>query len=207
MEPLVIALQRLGHGVTVVVPHEPSTADEALRVYAAAIRSHSRPFLVAHSNAGNFVARLVNEHRVAGVVFMDAVLPPLSGGDWPVVPPELADHVSLLSRDDVAPPWTRWWSHDDISPLFPSDAVVAQIDATCPRLPLSYLSAQLHAPPSWARGLSAAYLAFGDTYQDELARARAQGWPTEVIPLGHLGFLGDAELVAAAIERLRPALS
>ena len=76
---------------------------------------------------------------------------------------------SLADDDGLLPPWTQWW--DDLSGLFPDDATRAAIEAGQPRLPLSYFTATLPVPDGWASG-PCAYLAFGDTYAEEVAFAR-----------------------------------
>ncbi|MFT4028574.1 MAG: hypothetical protein QM675_01760 [Protaetiibacter sp.] len=202
LEPLAASLGSLGHEVTVASPWEPAGPEEALGVYAAALADLEAPILVAHSNAGNYVPLLLPRHQVAGVVFVDAVLPPLAGGAWRVVPEELADHVDSLSEGDRALPWTRWWARDEMVGLFPSEAAFEEVDNASPWVPKSYFRAELDAPGAWARSVTGAYLAFGDTYADELARASAYGWPVDVLPLSHLGVLGQPDLVASAVERL-----
>ena len=77
-----------------------------------------------------------------------------------------------------------------------------------PRVPLSYVRSRLGAPSGWA-GMPSAYLAFGGTYGEEVERARAWGWPVEVVAGAlHLHQLVDpegvADTVAAPIEIPRP---
>ena len=40
-------------------------------------------------------------------------------------------------RIRVLPPWTRWWSRDDLAGVIPEDPF-DDLDRDCPRLPLSY---------------------------------------------------------------------
>jgi hypothetical protein len=59
-------------------------------------------------------------------------------------------------------------------------------------------------PDAWVKvaGARCAYLAFGDTYAAETARARQAGWPVTVLDGGHLHMLVDPDEVAAAIVGL-----
>lgn len=50
--------------------------------------------------------------------------------------------------------------------------------------------------------MPSAYLAFGDTYQDELQRADLLGWPTAEMDGGHLHMLIDPGGVASEVIRL-----
>lgn len=73
------------------------------------------------------------------------------------------------------------------------------------RVPFDYLAARVELPAAWDR-LPAAYLAFGDTYAEELADARGRGWPVSVLAGGHLHMLRDpAAAVAGEIMRLAAA--
>jgi hypothetical protein len=73
-------------------------------------------------------------------------------------------------------------------------------------MPLSYFRSRLDAPAGWA-GRPQAYLAFGDTYAEETAFARACGWPTTVIDGAlHLHHLVDPDAVATAVLDLAAAL-
>ena len=154
--------------------------------------------MVAHSNAG-FLAPLVREKAGShqGIVFMDAALPPESG-TFSLAPPRfrrllgrLADGAGLL------PAWTRWWPREQLADVIP-DEQFDQIDRACPLLSLTYFDAQLSAPTEWSLGPNA-YLAFGDTYADELAFARRQLWPSATLRGSHLAFLASADEVAAAL--------
>ena len=61
-------------------------------------------------------------------------------------------------------------------------------------------------PPGWAER-PCAYLAFGDTYAEETARARDLGWPVEVLDGRHLHLLVDPDAVLEAVLRLERALA
>lgn len=50
--------------------------------------------------------------------------------------------------------------------------------------------------------LRCAYLAFGDTYADEVGVARSAGWPVEVLPGQHLEMLHHPQRVAQRVVAL-----
>jgi hypothetical protein len=183
-------------------PRRPAEVIEAA-VDAAA---HLGPVtLVPHSNAGLYVASLRERLEVAAAVFVDAALP---GGDveTAMAPAGLMSTLRELSDPDgLLPPWTRWWEAADVAALFPSDEVRRRVELAQPRLPLSYFTARLPVPPGWAERPSG-YLAFGDTYADEVAAALAHRWPVSVLPGRHLQMLHDPEGVAAEILRLEALL-
>ncbi len=156
--------------------------------------------LIPHSNAGLFVPTLAAMVRAAGYVFVDAGLPG-AVEQVPMIPPGL--HGLLAGKADAGgmlPPWTQWWD-EDLSPLFPSARVRAEVEAEQPRIPLSYFEESVAVPPGWP-GLPGAYLAFGETYASERTAAAARGWPVATLPGEHLHMLVDPEQVARAIADL-----
>lgn len=158
-------------------------------------------WLLAHSNAG-FLAPAVR-HLAGGrhaIVFMDAALAP-AGGATTLARGGFLDHlVTLADSSGVLPPWTRWWPRADLAEVVPPD-LYDELDRRCPRLPLSYFETPVDVPTGWL-GEPNAYLAFGDTYRDEVTVARREGWPTRHIPGGHLHFLHDPGAVADAALQL-----
>ncbi|WP_252975609.1 hypothetical protein [Janibacter melonis] len=130
--------------------------------------------LVAHSNAG-YLAPLVRETAGLDVplVAMDAALPPESGR-YALAPPALRDMLTALAdADGLLPPWTRWWPSGALDDVVPADRL-AELDAACPRLPVAYVDEIFEAPKGWATR-PCAYLAFGQTYAEEIAAARSWG--------------------------------
>ena len=156
-----------------------------------------------HSNAGLYVAALAEAHDVAGVVFIDALLPSEAPTTRTAEPPFRDFLESLADDQGVLPPWTRWWP--DVSPLFPDPQVRAAVEAEQPRLPLGYFDAEVPTPSGWW-SLPAAYLGFGDTYADEQADARHRGWPVETLRGLHLHQLVDPVAVTEALLRLEETL-
>jgi hypothetical protein len=155
--------------------------------------------LVPHSNAGLYAPLLAERIGARATVYVDAALAG-DGPDAPLAPPRFLELLEGLAGDDgLLPPWTQWW--DDVSGLFPDEETSAAVEAGQPRLPLSYFTSRVAVPSGWF-DRPCAYLAFGDTYADEVAFALAQEWPLTVLPGRHLHQLVAPVEVAAAIEEL-----
>jgi hypothetical protein len=201
-EPVAAALRGRGHRTTVVAsPSTPPRAPSDFRDHILSGVPEDEPVvLVPHSNAGLFVPTVVRQRDVAGVVFVDAGLPP-SSGRVPLSPPAHLGHLAeLADADGLLPPWTAWWEPSEIDALFPDVATRQAVEAEQQRLPFSYFRGELEVPAGWDRGLAGAYLAFGSTYAAEAASARRRGWPVRTFKgAGHLHQLVDPGGVADAI--------
>ena len=152
--------------------------------------------VLAHSNAGRYAVAVAGD---APVVYLDAALPP-ERGEAPLAPEALLDHLSSLAdADGLLPPWTRWWPEEDVAEVLPDREALDRIREAETRVPMGYFRASLGAPDRW-QDHPQAYLAFGQTYAEELALARRLGWPRAVLrEAGHLHHLVDPEAVAAAV--------
>jgi hypothetical protein len=193
-----------GGGARVVVASTAgcSSPEQVLAAYVAALPAEDGAdvVLVPHSNAGYYAPIVAERAAAAGVVYVDAALPPETGPTV-LAPPDLYGFLVGLADDDgVLPPWTRWWG--DAGGLFPDDATRAEVEAGQPRLPLAYFRGSLRPPPDWA-ARPGAYLAFGDTYVEERARATRLGWPVRRLDGGHLHLLHNPTACAAAVSELR----
>jgi hypothetical protein len=156
--------------------------------------------LVPHSNAGLYAPLLAARVGARATVYVDAALPP-PGDRTRLAPPGLLDRLEQLTDDaGVLPPWTQWWG-PEVDDLFPDPVTRAAVEDGQPRLPLSYFTADLEVPPHWAEHPSA-YLAFGDTYAEEVELARRHGWPLVRLQGRHLHQLVAPEQVAAAVRGL-----
>lgn len=192
-------LREHGEEVRVVETGAPSRPQHVLDAVVESGRDLADVVLVPHSNAGLYAPLLSERLHVTATVYVDAALAGM-GPDTAMAPPGLRTMLrDLADADGVLPPWTQWW--DEIGDLFPDASSQAEIERGQPRLPLSYFDARLAVPAGWADRPSA-YLAFGDTYADEVAFARSRSWPVEVMPGGHLHGLHDPGAVATAILRL-----
>lgn len=162
--------------------------------------------LVGHSNAGCYMPVIADRlgDRVAGCVFVDAALPPLSGAT-PVAPPELLSFLESIAVEGVLPQWTEWWDEADVAPMFPNAEVRRVVSAEQPRLPIEYYRQEIPVPETWP-GMRGAYLAFGDAYDAEVAQAETWGWPTARMAGAHLHQLVDPDGVAQRIAELADAV-
>ncbi|PWC06983.1 hypothetical protein [Mycetocola zhujimingii] len=203
-EPVERELRSRGYDVIIAPPSDeadPVTPTDAALSYATAVPADRRVILVPHSNAGNFVATLIDIRVVACVVFVDAVIP-VESGIQPLAPPTLLDRVEPLVDDDgLLPVWTDWFDEEDIARLFPDPATRFHIEAQQPQLPLKFLRGALRIDPGWDT-TPAGYLAFGSTYADDVARARSRGWPVIELDGRHLHMLVDPVGVTDAILEL-----
>ncbi|WP_299442515.1 hypothetical protein [uncultured Phycicoccus sp.] len=199
--PLAAALGRRGWGVVVADPKAaPASAEDLLITFAAAAAEVRPDVVLTHSNAGRYAAHVAGD---AVTVHLDGALPPVGGGAVAMVPESLIERLAATADDSgLLPPWTRWWPDEDVAALLPDPRTLAAIRAQEPRLPMSYVRSRLGAPAGWVAA-SQAYLAFGGGYADEVALARAHGWPVAVLDAaGHLHHLVDPEGVADTVLAL-----
>lgn len=155
--------------------------------------------LVPHSNAGLYAPHLVSLLDVEATVFVDAALPgpDADRDETQLAPPAFVDFLRTLANPQgVLPPWTEWWG--DVGDLFPDASARQAVEREQQRLTLAYFSSRIPVPSGWTDH-PAAYLAFGETYADERARAARLGWPTRTIAGDHLHALHDPAAVGRAI--------
>ena len=201
-DPVAGLLRQGGHRVVVASPGPVGTPAEVLAAYVE-VAGEPGTVLVPHSNAGYFAPAVAERCAAVATVYVDAALPAGSGATA-LAPPAFLDLLTgLADADGLLPPWTHWW--DDTDGLFPDDGTRATVEAGQPRLPLSYFRSTVDVPAGWERAPSG-YLAFGDTYADEAARARAWGWPARRLAGGHLHLLHDPPATAAALLGLTRSL-
>lgn len=201
-QPVADLLRDAGDAVAVATAGGATRPADVLTAYVAAARDLEAPVVVAHSNAGLFAPAVADAAAAPVTGYVDAALA-ASTGPTPLAPPAFLAFLAGLADDDgLLPPWSRWWG--DVDP-FPDDATRARVEAEQPRLPLAYFHATLETPAGW-ESRPQAYLAFGDTYADETARARALGWPVRRLDVqdrgGHLFLLHDPAATATALREL-----
>jgi hypothetical protein len=160
--------------------------------------------LVAHSGAGALVPALAAELMapLAGVVFLDAVLPH-PGRSWlDAAPPGTRERLRAGAQMGQLPPWDGWWPPGALEKLLPEPAVREGLVAELEPLPLAYFEEA--APPGEVTALGApgAYLQLSDSYADEARAAGRLGWPTVSLPLNHLGPLSHPKPVASVLLSL-----
>jgi hypothetical protein len=167
---------------------------------AEALPAKGKAVVVAHSNAGLYVPALGLTGAVEAAVYVDAAVPMTP--EWATVPPALVEMLTgLADADGLLPPWSQWWDEEEVAALYPSGAVRQEVEAEMAMLPLQYFESPVPVPPGW-EGRPAAFLAFGETYAEEVAAVRRLGWPVRSMPGGHLHMLIDPAGVATAITGL-----
>jgi len=200
--PLADELVRRGRQVSVAQPaRRVESPADVVRGFLEAVPPGAPVVLVPHSNAGLYVAAVAAAVPVQGLVFVDAGLPsPLLRA--PTAPDWLRERLAdLVGPDGLLPPWTRWWPEADVDGLFPDPDTRRAVELEQPRLPLAYFDAEVPSPSGW-ESRRPAYLAFGQTYAEELDTARRRGWPTAVLAGEHLHVLVDPVSVADSVVRL-----
>lgn len=204
--PVAANLRDRGWEVAEVTP--PATAPRGPTVvrdrFLAAVPADREVVVVAHSNAGAFVPAVAARPGVVATVFVDAVLPPRAGR-LPLAPPALRDHLADLATDGRLPRWTDWFDEADVAPLFPDATTRRAVVAEQHCLPLDYVRSEVAVPAGWD-DRPGGYLAFGDTYAEERADARARGWPVRTLDGGHLHMIVDPAAVTAAVLDLVAAM-
>jgi hypothetical protein len=184
-------------------PRPVTTAGDALAGFLDAVPADRPVVLVPHSNAGLFVPEVARQRDVVATVFVDAALPLRTASGVTTLAPAglLAFLEGLADADGVLPPWTQWWSDADVDILFPDRETRRRVEGEQQCLPLAYFRDTLAVPAGWTDSPNA-YLAFGGTYADELARAREWQWPVSTLEGEHLHPLVAPDAVAAAVAAL-----
>jgi len=174
----------------------------AVRDALGPVSPDSPVVLVAHSNAGLFLPAIREQldHRVTGSIFVDAVLPALSGST-PVASPQLLDFLRPRAVNGLLPRWTDWWDPADVASLFPDAATMRTVVAEQPRLPLAYFEQEVPASEGWDDH-PCSYLLFSPPYDEFAVEARKRRWRVAHLPGGHLHQIVDPEGTARQLLEL-----
>lgn len=179
--------------------------EHAVDAVASAVAESEESFvLVGHSGAGALLP-VIGEHlpgRVAVYVFLDALLPPLSGEIG--TDPSFLAHLRSLAAGDRLPPWSEWWGPDVMEALVPDPEVRASIEAELPKLPLGYFETPAPVPGGWDR-VPVAYICLF-AYASAGEEAEDRGYLVEHLPGGHLHLVVEpakvAQRIVHAVEQL-----
>jgi len=157
--------------------------------------------LVPHSGAGALIPALAAQLRspVAGVIFLDAILPHPGRSWFDTAPPETREALRAGAQMGQLPPWDDWWPPGALAKLLPEDAVRDALVAELEPLPLAYFEEL--APPAELTA-PGAYLQLSGSYGDEIRAAGRLGWSTVSLPLNHLGPLSHPKAVASVLRSL-----
>lgn len=157
--------------------------------------------LAAHSGAGALVPALAAQLRtaVAGVVFVDAILPHPGRSWFDTAPKEMREQLRAGAQMGQLPPWDDWWPPGALDRLVPDAEARAALVGELEPLPIGYFE---EAAPTVELVAPAAYLQLSGGYDDEARLAGRQGWPVVRLPLNHLAPLSQPQAVAGALLSL-----
>lgn len=184
---LAAELEHRGHRVVVAGGGGGDTTRVLADFVAAAIGAD---VVVPHSNAGRFGPAVAAEVG-AKLVCLDSLLP----GREPD-----AEWVGFLrSRelpDGLLAPWSTWWPRQDIQATVGEHWDLLTTDE--PRVPLQLLIDEPPAPEAWLERRSG-YIAFGDTYAEQMDLADKNGWEVRRLEGEHLHLLTAPDEVAETL--------
>ena len=163
----------------------------------------ARPWIaVLHSGAGGFAPAIASAAaHLAGVIFVDAILP-YPGKSYSETAP--ADFIAQLRRvtiDGNLPPWNKWFEADPLPRLFPDSAAREAFARDLPRVPFAFLEAVSPDASGW-ENLPAAYVQLSNAYDMEAQDAERRGWIVRRARLHHLAMASEPEKIAELLSGL-----
>lgn len=164
---------------------------------AVAAQAGEGPFVaVLHSGAGGFAPAIATaaRPRLAGLVFLDAVLPYPGVSCLSTAPEPLVAHLRRITTDGGLAAWNRWFPEDPTPTMIPDEHLRAAFVADLPRTPFAFLEAV--CPSDAWEHVPAAYVQLSQGYAATAAKAEARGWPLLRADLHHLAMASDPEAVA-----------
>jgi hypothetical protein len=161
------------------------------------IASGEPPILAAHSGAGGLVPAVAARIPVAGVVFVDAILPHPGRSWFDTAPPDLAAQLRDGATEGKLPAWSDWWPPGALERLIPDAAQREALTADLEPIPAAYFE---EPAPRTELSAPAAYVRLSGSYEDDAAEAEGRGWPVMRLPMHHLGILTHGPTVAAALH-------
>ena len=179
-----------------------------------AVRAAAEPIatplvLVGHSGGGVLLPMLADalSADVAGLVFVDAFLPPPIGSTR-LAPAQLIEELRALAADGVLPPWSSWLGEQWMRELVPDDRLRTVLEEEMPALPLSYFEADVPLPSGWHARPCGYVLLSDQPHAQSAADARGRGWPVAEVPgAGHLAIATDPVALADALLGLERTLA
>jgi hypothetical protein len=164
--------------------------------------------LMGHSGAGALlpgIAAAANT-KVAGMVFVDALLPH-PGRSWlETVPAEMREQLIDLAEDGFLPRWNEWFPPGTIERLVPEAKLRASFCRDLPRLPLDYFTEPAPEFPS-PDPASSAYLKLSDAYTAEANEAERRGWFVTSLVSHHLAIFTEPEEISEKLIEIADAIT
>jgi hypothetical protein len=162
---------------------------------------------VLHSGAGDFAPALAAASpSLAGLIFIDAILPHPARSILETAPAELAAHLRGVTTDGLLAPWNRWFDEDSTLRMIPDAEARSAFVRDLPRVPFAFLEAVAPDQAQW-EGIPAAYVQLTRTYDGAAGQAAARGWAVRREGLHHLAMASDPERVARLLLEVAPCRS
>ena len=163
----------------------------------------ARPWIaVLHSGAGGFApAVAAATAHLAGLVFVDAVLPYPGKSYAETARVDFIAQLRRGTRDGYLAPWNKWFGADPLPALIPDIAAREAFERSLPRVPVAFLEAVSPDTTEWEK-LPAAYVQLSKAYDSEAAEAEQRGWTARRAKLHHLAMASEPEKVAALLSGL-----
>ncbi|MDP3853219.1 hypothetical protein [Phenylobacterium sp.] len=172
---------------------------------AAALAQAVEPgdLLVLHSGAGGLAASVaaLAESRLAGMVFVDAILPHPGRSWFDTAAAPLGEALRAAASDGLLPSWDQWFPPGAIAALAPEGRIREAFLAELRPAPLGYFDEPAPAL-EMPLGVGWSYLRLSKAYEAEAAQARALGRPTLRLELSHLAMMSHPAEVASSLVRL-----
>lgn len=163
----------------------------------------TRPWIaVFHSGAGGFAPALAAAAvSLAGLIFVDAVLPYPGRSMIAAVPASFAELLRRVTTNGYLAPWNTWFGPDPLPGLIPDAEARTAFVRDLPRVPFAFLEAASPDKSEWER-LPAAYVQLSRGYDKESAEAERRGWTVVRAKLHHLAITSDPAKVAELLLAL-----
>ena len=168
-----------------------------------AVQAGETPWVaVLHSGAGAFAPALAAASpSLAGLVFIDAVLPYPGASALDAAPAAQVEQLKAFATDGLLAPWNTWFPEDPLPRLLPDAEMREAFVRDLPRTPFAFLEARSPDRSEWER-LPAAYIQLSRIYEDQAARAQARGWTVRRARLNHLTISSHPAEVAGLLSDL-----
>lgn len=167
------------------IAQSDSPHDDFCRLAVDAGRTmNAGPLVVGHSGAGAFLPAIGSAiGSIAGLVFVDAVVPPTAGVH--TTSPGMREMLDSVTEDGVLRRWLDWWPEETIVDLLPNESDRVELEADMPHVPRSFYDFDVKVPTGWSQ-YGCGYLMLSDAYAAELQEAGERGWPTARLDSDHL---------------------
>ena len=203
-------LQRRGQEAVVpdLVPTLSTEGPHAIRQaeVVAAMPQSGPVVLVAHSGAGPLLPLVAERLARRGVsvtasVFVDAGLPHPGQSAFDVLPPTAVEQLQAMVVDGWLPPWTSWWTPEQLEALLPDAQLRRLMVESSPRVPLRLLTEALPTVDEDNLG-RCSYVRLSAWYEPFAQRAEEAGWTVRRLDADHLAILTSPSEVVDVLQEL-----